>query len=259
MTRTGHRARHGPVRQPRAGVGQPAHPGDRHLLARRGGVRVPGGAAAVRRRHPGGDRAHAPQRAAAAAAPARARAGARPGDGDALQGPASSGPAGPRSSPSTPRGCASSSPRARRPEHGDRPRGARDPAGRPGDRPGRRGGRAAARPPAPRPARSSPASTPRAGPGGCRPTRRGPSRRGGGATTVVLAAVGAAAAAGIAALAFVALRDTGGWLRTPATPSTPGHGGAHRGTDLRWTGSARNFAHSSWEVGAAHSASVGYR
>jgi len=44
-----------------------------------------------------------------------------------------------------------------------------------------------------------------------------PRRR---ATTVVLAAVGAAAAAGIAALAFVALRDTGGVVQDPATPST---------------------------------------
>ena len=67
---------HPAVPLPRAGPGQHRDPGLRRLLARRGGVRVPGRPPPVRRRDRGRDRARAPARAGAR--PARRRPG-RPG------------------------------------------------------------------------------------------------------------------------------------------------------------------------------------
>ena len=71
---------------PGTGRGGPGHRRQRPVLARRGGLRVPGRAAAVPG-HPAGGGGRVPARPAPAAARRRARRGGRPGHGADRQGP----------------------------------------------------------------------------------------------------------------------------------------------------------------------------
>ena len=72
---------------PEQASGRRGHPGERRLLARHRGLRVPVRAPAVRRRHPGERRARPGQPGAAGPARGPARPGARARDADARKGP----------------------------------------------------------------------------------------------------------------------------------------------------------------------------
>ena len=87
--RPGHRHPRLPLARSRPRA--PRDPGQRHLLPRRGALRVPRRHPPVRRRHPGEYGAGAPARRSAAAARPGARPPARGGHHRAGQGPAASG------------------------------------------------------------------------------------------------------------------------------------------------------------------------
>ena len=151
---------HGDVRVARAGHRRPGDRGLRHLLARRGRVRVPGRAPAVHRQRAARHRVRAQARAGARAAAGRAAAGQRPGLPHAGQD--ASGAPGQR-----PGGRRSRRHAARRAGHG-RLRGASDIRARPGQT-------CPPRLPAPCPARKIPAPRRRVAP-------RGPRRPAGAAS-----------------------------------------------------------------------------